>query len=160
MAVSNQASNNIDESVDRAMVASMLDLRNIFELVNHTFNDGTFSKQELVHQRHQTVFHVFSEFCNELEVKDLQELLKQSLRNVPTICDQLAEQSFAQLGNRFAVINTGRCDLTSQQFPTIIDHQVQFEAEELSHGTFATIGITCKNPVVMNAMVVTYAQSG
>jgi hypothetical protein len=36
----------------------MLDLRNILQLVNHRFNDGPLSGQELVSQSHELVFHV------------------------------------------------------------------------------------------------------
>lgn len=72
MAVSDQASDNVDESIDRAAMARMLDLRNVLELINDAFNDGSFSKQKLVHPGHQAVLHVLSEFGNELEVECLQ----------------------------------------------------------------------------------------
>jgi len=120
MAVGDQASNHVDECVDGAAVTSVLDLRNVFKLVDHAFNNSSFSEQEFVDQRHQAVLHVLPEFCNELEVKSLQKLLKQSLGNVPTICDQLAKQPFAQLRHGFSVVRAGGCNLAGEQFATIV----------------------------------------
>jgi hypothetical protein len=45
MAISDQASNNIDETIDRAAMTSMLNLGDVFELVDHTFNDGSFAQK-------------------------------------------------------------------------------------------------------------------
>lgn len=158
MAVGNQASKNIDENIDWAAMASVLDLRNVFELVDHTPDDSPFSEQEFVDQRHQAVLHILSKFCNELEVKSLQELLKQSLGNVPAIYDQLAKQPFAQIRHRFAIVGAGRCNLTGEQFTVIVHHQVQFEAVKPIHRAFATIRKPYKDLVIVNAMVVTHAQ--
>lgn len=82
-------------------MASVLDLRNVLELVDYTFNNGPFSEKEFVHQGHQAVLHILPGFCDELEVEGLPKLLKQSLGKVPTICDQLTKQSFAQFRHRF-----------------------------------------------------------
>jgi hypothetical protein len=122
MAVSDQTSNSVDESVNRAAMASVLDLRNVLELVDRAFNDGPFSKKELIHPGHQTVLHILSEFGNEPQVESLQKLLKESLGNIPTICDQLTKQPFAQIRYWCTVVGAGSHDLTSQQFTTIINH--------------------------------------
>ncbi len=58
MAISDQAADEIDQKVDRAAVTRVLDLRDILELVDDRFDDGAFTKQELVHKRHESVFHV------------------------------------------------------------------------------------------------------
>lgn len=44
--------------LDEAAVASMLDLRNFLELVDHTFEDGAFSKKEFVHLGQQGILAV------------------------------------------------------------------------------------------------------
>ena len=52
----------------------MLDLRDIFELVDDGFNDGTLSGQEFVGQLHQLVLHVpfgFRETLNPAGLKQL-----------------------------------------------------------------------------------------
>jgi len=42
MTISDQTGNDIDEAVGRTAMAGMLDLRDVFELIHNTFNDGTF----------------------------------------------------------------------------------------------------------------------
>ena len=49
MTISDQARNNIDEAVDWTAVTSMVNLRNILELVDDTLNDGTFPQEQLIH---------------------------------------------------------------------------------------------------------------
>ena len=43
MAISDQAGDNVDETVDGAAMASVFNLRDIFELVDDTLNDGPLS---------------------------------------------------------------------------------------------------------------------
>ena len=76
MAKSSQAGNDIDEAVDWAAMASMLNLRDIFELIHHAFNDGAFAQEQFVHQRQQAIFHVFPQFGDKLHTERLQELFK------------------------------------------------------------------------------------
>ena len=91
MAIGDQASNDIDETVDGAAVASMLNLRNVFELIHHALNDGPFAEKEFVHYGEQAVFHVFPEFGDELHTERLRELFKEWLRDIPLICDQFTK---------------------------------------------------------------------
>lgn len=41
VAVGEQSADDIDQAVDRRAVPGMLKLRNVFQLVNNGFNDGT-----------------------------------------------------------------------------------------------------------------------
>ena len=76
MAISNQTSKDIEEAVDRAAMTGMLNLRDIFELIHHAFNDGAFPQEQFVHQRQQAIFHVFPQFGDKLHTERLQELFK------------------------------------------------------------------------------------
>lgn len=58
MAIRYQASEQVDDEVDRASMARMLNLRDVFELVKDAFDDRTFPEQELVGERYQLVGHV------------------------------------------------------------------------------------------------------
>ena len=69
MAISDQASDQIDEGIDRTAMAGMLDLRNVLELVNDTLDDGSFSQQQLVDQANETVLHVLPDPGDQLEVE-------------------------------------------------------------------------------------------
>jgi hypothetical protein len=93
MAISDQTGNDIDEAVGGTAVTGMLNLRDVFELIHDAFNDGTFPQKQLVHQGYQAIFHVLSQFSDELDTEGIQKLLEQCLRNVATICDQLAKQA-------------------------------------------------------------------
>ena len=72
MAVGNQPSDDIDESIGWTAVTGMFNLRNIFELINHAFNNGSLAQKQFVNQRHQTIFHVLLEARDELHVESVQ----------------------------------------------------------------------------------------
>ena len=95
MTISDQASNDIDETVDRAAMTGMLNLRDVFELIHHAFNDGSFPQEQFVHPRQQTVFHVFAEFGDELHSERVEEVFKKWLRDIAPIRDQLTKEVFA-----------------------------------------------------------------
>ena len=158
MAISDQASNNVNETVDRAAVAGMLNLRDIFELIDDAFNDGPFAQKQFIHPREQAVFHVFLEFGDELDTERLQELFKEWLRDIAAVCDQLPKQAFAECGNWFAIIHIAGCNLASQEFATLIDHQMELEAVKPAHRTLASLSKFGKYLVSVNAMVVTHQQ--
>jgi hypothetical protein len=42
MEISNQLTENVDKAVKERAMAGVLNLRNIFQLVNHILNDGAF----------------------------------------------------------------------------------------------------------------------
>jgi len=158
MAIGDQAGKDIDETIAWAAMASMLNLRDIFELINDAFEDGTFAQEQFVHQREQAVFHVFLEFGDELNAERLQELFKEWLRDIPAICDQLSKQAFAKRWNWFAIMHIARGNLASQEFSTIIDHQRELETVKPAHRTLASLSKLGTYLVSVNAMVVTHPQ--
>ncbi len=48
MAIGDQACNQVDQKVDGAAMAGMLDLRNVFELIRDGLDDHSFAQEELV----------------------------------------------------------------------------------------------------------------
>jgi hypothetical protein len=50
-AISNQASHDVNETVDRTAMAQRLNPRDVFELIYDTFEDGSFAQKEFVHER-------------------------------------------------------------------------------------------------------------
>ena len=95
MAISDQTGKDVDEAVDRAAMTSMLNLGDIFELIDDAFDDGPFAQEQFVNPRQQAVFHVFPELGNELDTQRVEELFKQRLRNIAAIRNQLAKQATA-----------------------------------------------------------------
>ena len=76
MAISDQAGNDVAETVDWTAMASMLNLRDVLELIHDAFNDGSFAQEQFIHPRQQAIFHVFAEFSDELHAKGIEELFK------------------------------------------------------------------------------------
>ena len=66
MAVGDEASDQIDQEIDGAAVAGMLDLGDIFELIGDGLDDGAFAQQELVRPVEQAVMHLLAELGDEL----------------------------------------------------------------------------------------------
>ena len=141
-------------------MAGMLNLGDIFELIDDAFEDGALAQEQFVDPREQAVFHVFIEFGDELDSERFQELFKEWLRHIPTISDQLAKQAFAECGNWFAIIDIAGCNLASQEFTTIVDHQMEFETIKPADRTLASLSKFGKYLVSVNAMVVTHQQGG
>ena len=111
MAIGDQASNDVDEAVDWAAMTSMFNLRNILGLIDDTFDDSSFSQEQLVDHRKQSVFHVFAEFGEELDTEAIEKLFEQRLRNVAPIGSQLAKQALTECRNWRSIIDIPRCDL-------------------------------------------------
>ena len=51
MTIRDQTGNDIDETVGRAAMTSMLDLRNVLELIDNTFNNGSFAQEQFIEPR-------------------------------------------------------------------------------------------------------------
>ena len=90
-AVGNQTADQIDEKIHWAAMARVLNLRDVFELVNNCLNNGAFPQQNLVEDRHEFVFHVRFDPNDELKVEIAQEFFKKWLRNIASITHQFAE---------------------------------------------------------------------
>lgn len=91
-AVGNQATHQIDEEIHWAAMARVLNLRDIFELVNNCLNNGAHPQQNLIEDRHEFVFHVRFDANDELKVEIAQEFFKKWLRNITSITNQFAKQ--------------------------------------------------------------------
>ena len=60
VSVGNQAGQQIDHEIGRTAMASMLDLRDILELVNDGLDDRPFTQQHLVLHLDQPVLHILA----------------------------------------------------------------------------------------------------
>ena len=159
-AVGDQTAHQIDEEIHWATMARVLNLRDVFELVNNRLDNGAFSQQNLVEDRHEFVFHVRFDPNDELKVEIAQEFFKKWLRNVASVTNQFAQQAANQFRNWLSVIHISGCEHHIQDFATIIDNQMQFEAEKPTGGGFPALCQTFKNAMLSNATVVTNIQSG
>lgn len=91
MAVGDETCDQIDQEVDRAAMARMLNLRDVFELIGDGLDDGSFAQQELVGPVQQPVVHLFTQLGDEVQTVGDQQLLGEWLREIAFIAKELAD---------------------------------------------------------------------
>ena len=73
----------------------MYNLRSILQHVVDGFYDVSLAQHHSVIERYQLVFYVYAQSCHQL-YSILKEKVKQPLRYVALVCEQLAVQSFSK----------------------------------------------------------------
>lgn len=89
-------------------MSRMLDLRDVLQLVDDRFDNGTLAKHQTVSQGHQSLFHVALELGDELNACGFEQLFCQLLRDIAFVCKHFAKQLLQQFRNRNAVIGVAR----------------------------------------------------
>ena len=67
MTIGNQACDQVDQKVDGAAMAGMLDLADVFELVIDGLDDSSFAQEELIGPLEQAVVHLCAQLGNEVQ---------------------------------------------------------------------------------------------
>lgn len=137
----------------------MLNLGDVIQLVVNRLQDRTVTQQQLIGQIHQPVLHVRFEMGNELNAL-LPQLLKQGLRQVALVPEQLAKHAFDHSRNRFAIIGIARRQAAGDDLSPIIDDQMQLEAEKPIHRVPTPGSQAIKDRMLANAAVVAHRQWG
>jgi hypothetical protein len=135
MPVGKQSGNRMSHKIDGTAITRMLILRNIFEIVNI----GSFAQHQLIGKGHKMVLHVCAPPLDELKSLFKQQFAQGS-GNVAAIPKEPAAQSFDHLGNRSAVIDIAWRQTTGQQFPLLVDDQMQLKAKEPAHAGLVPCG--------------------
>lgn len=128
MAIGNQATDEIDQKVERAAMVGVFDQKDVVELVVDGFADGTMAQQQLVGQRHQAVLHPLFEFGDELHTL-FEQLLEHKLGYIAPVAEEIAEGACHQPGQYLDISSVARRQTVAQQLAPIIDDEMQFEAE-------------------------------
>jgi hypothetical protein len=156
MTVGDQPCDQVDQEVDGAAMARMLDLADVFELIGDGFDDGAFAQEELVRPVKQPVVHLFAQLGDELKPLGDQQLLGQRLREIAFVAKELAYETRGQLGNRMPIIDIARGQAERQDLTLVVDDQVQLPA----HRGLATSRTTVKDAMGVDASVVTDGKGG
>ncbi len=114
----------------------MLNLEDVLEDIVDRFNQRALAQHQFVPELHQPRFHIFSVASNQCQALVV-ELLEQLLRDIAPIAEELAEQTFAHLGDGFAVVNIACRQFEGQELASVIDNQMQLEAVVPAHRVFA-----------------------
>ena len=73
-------------------MARVLNLGNVLELINDGFNDRPATQQDAIAHGDQLVLHVAAQLGNQLNIKQLPQGLRQGLRKIAFIAEELAIQ--------------------------------------------------------------------
>ena len=134
--VGDEGGDDVGEVMGNPAVAGMLDLADVFELVDDGFDEGAFAQQELIHQGHETVLHVAFEACDQLQAAG-EKTLEERLGDISPVAEEFAPEFPGQGVNGLPVVDVARREADVEELPAIIDDQVEFEAEEPAGGTLA-----------------------
>jgi len=147
----------IDHEVLDASVPRMLHLGNVLQLIIDSFYDGSLSKQELVGNAHQGSLHVVLQFGYQLYPVH-KETLKQILADISFVTDKFAIEHFHEclVVQWLPIVNITWCNHEVQQLTFLITNQMKFEAEEPSHGAFASLGYSLESLVYVYTLVTAY----
>lgn len=157
--VGDQSRNQVDNKIGDTAMARMFDLADVLELIIDGLDQRAFSQQKLIQNRHQFVFHILLQLGDELHAL-LVEKIEQGLRNIAAISEQFAKQSLAQFRNWFAIVHVARGDDRAEQFATVVDDQMYFEAVEPADAGLASLGDSAKDLVGVDSAVVTNRDAG
>ena len=149
MTIRDQTAQQVDQEVRHTAVARMFDLGNILELVDDGLDNSPLPQEDLVHHRQEPILHVRLEFRDQLEAEGLQQLLKQGVRQIALVRKDLPEEALDQARNRSAIIDVAGRQGHIQQFATVVEQQMQFEAKEPASRTLAPVRYAVKHLVLL-----------
>ena len=122
-------------------------------------DDEALAQQELVQQGHEVVLHVAANAGNQVEAA-LPELVHHLLGDVALIAKHLALESSSQCCQGVTVMDVSSRDPYCHDLALVIDHQMELEPKEPTHGTATPLGHSSEHLVVSTPCVMTDGQLG
>ena len=137
----------------------MLHLCDVFQFIVYRFYNSPFPEKQPVRDAQQSPLHVTFEFCDNLYAIN-EQALEEVLADISFVRNQLAIYEFDKslVFQWLPVIHIPRSYHEVQQFTLLIANQMQFEAKEPSHGTFASFSYTLEYFMNMYPLVLAYSQ--
>lgn len=139
MTISDESAKQVHQEVAMAAMTTVLDLRDVLELIDDRLNDESPAQEHLVPQEHKPVLHVGSESRDQMNAM-IPQFLEAFLADIPFVAKQLAEKAFGQGKKGRPVIGIAGSQLEGQYLPQIIDGEMQLETKEPAHGRLAPLG--------------------
>jgi hypothetical protein len=167
MAIGNQSAQEVDKAIDWRTRTRMLDLRDVLQLVNDRFDTAfgalrvrALAEHQTVIQGHQALFHVALELGDELNACGFEQLFCQLLRDIAFVSKHLAKQLSEQFRHRGAVVRIAGSQDDAEQFASVIDDEMQFEAKDPIDRSFAPRREVFKHLVLLDAAVMADLDTG
>ena len=139
----------------------MLDLCDVLQLIVDSLYNCTFPQKNFIRNAHYGTLHVAFQFGYQLDSIDKQSA-EQFLTDIPLVSNQfpvyLTDERF--IFKRFPVINITRREHETQKFTFFIADEMQLEAEEPAHGTFAALRYSLENLMDMYPLVLAHSERG
>ena len=130
MTIGDQARKQVDKEIERAAVAGVFDLADVLELIKDRLDERALAEQEPVGELEELLAHVFAQFGDEAQPLGEQEALGERRRDLTFVAKEFAEDAPCQAGHRASVVSIAGSEAKREQFATIIDHEMEFEAIE------------------------------
>lgn len=160
MAVGDEPRHQIDRKVGRTAVARVFNLHEMLELIEHGFEQGTASQDNLLMQQQQAIGHVPFEVRHQAELARAEQFTREWLREVALVAKQAPPETLSEFGDWPPVIDVARRELAGEQLAMMVDHDMQLEAIKPAHGGFSALRQVAEDAVLPNTAVVTDCQRG
>ena len=92
VAIGDETGEEMDDEVERAAVAGVLDLTHILELVVDALNERALAQEQLLGEIHQDIAHVLAQFRDEAQALLQQEALGEGRRDGALIATEAATE--------------------------------------------------------------------
>ena len=119
----------------------MYNLCRILQHVVNGFDNVSLAQHHSVIERHQLVFHVYAQPCHQL-YSILKEEVKQLLRNIAFVSEQLAIQTFSKDLEHIRVLVADICTSKYKRYylASVIARKVELKAMTPTHSSFSVSG--------------------
>lgn len=135
----------------------MYNLCRILQHVVNGFDNVSLAQHHSVIERHQLVFHVYAQPCHQL-YPILKEEVKQLLRNVAFVSEQLAIQTFSKNLEHIRVLVADICTSKYKRYylASVIARKVELKAMAPTHCSFSVSGNSLENLIGISPEIMAY----
>ena len=135
----------------------MYNLCRIFQHFVNGFDNVSLAQHHSIIERHQLVFHVYAQPCHQL-YSILKEEVKQLLRYIAFVCEQLAIQTFSKNLEHIRVLVADICTSKYKRYylASVIARKVELKAIAPTHCSFSVSGNSLEYLIGVSPEIMAY----
>ena len=135
----------------------MYNLCRILQYVVNGFDNVSLAQHHSVIEWHQLVFHVYAQPCHQL-YSILKEEVKQLLRNIAFVSEQLAIQTFSKNLEHIRVLVADICACKAKRYylASVIARKVELKAMASTHCSFSVSGNSLEYLIGISPEIMAY----